>query len=144
MPCFKAWLAARGAWQRNWAREEASSKDARLNPTDVNKNSKKALTVSCFCLTKQKGSVELILPTLQSNSTGSVLINDGTLGAGIKELKPGAAAPSVMCTKCGKWVHCRRAKMKRVTSTLEKDFVCELCVDTKKRNCGTRKRNIIF
>ena len=30
---------------------------------------------------------------LQSNSTGSVLINDGTLGAGIKELKPGAAAP---------------------------------------------------
>ena len=46
-----------------------------------------------FCLTKQKGSVELILLVLQSNSTGSVLINDGTLGAGIKELKPGAAAP---------------------------------------------------
>ena len=34
----------------------------------------------------------LILLAVQSNSTGSVLINDGTLGAGIKELKPGAAA----------------------------------------------------
>ena len=29
------------------------------------------------------------------NSTGSVLINDRTLGAGIKELKPGAAAPLI-------------------------------------------------
>ena len=48
-----------------------------------------------FCLTKQKGLVELILLVLQSNSTGSVLINDGTLGAGIKELKPGAAAPNI-------------------------------------------------
>ena len=43
----------------------------------------------------QKGSVELILLDLQSNSTGSVLINDGMLGAGIKELKPGAAAPTL-------------------------------------------------
>ena len=41
---------------------------------------------------KQKGSVELIVLALQSNSIGSVLINDGALGAGIKELKPGAAA----------------------------------------------------
>ena len=40
-------------------------------------------------------------------------------------------ANSVMCTKCGKWVHGRCAKMKRVTSTLAKDFVRELCVDTK-------------
>ena len=46
-----------------------------------------------FCLTKQKGSVELILLVLQSNSTGSVLNNHGALGAGIKELKSGAAAP---------------------------------------------------
>ena len=38
---------------------------------------------------------------------------------------------SVMCTKCGKWVHDGSAKIKRVTSTLAKDFVCELCVDTK-------------
>ena len=45
-----------------------------------------------FFLTKQKGSVELILLALQSNYTGSVLINDGTLGAEIKKLKPGAAA----------------------------------------------------
>ena len=59
----------------------------------VNENCKKASIVSCFCLTKQKGSVVLILLALQSNSTGSVLINDGTLGVGIKELKPGAAAP---------------------------------------------------
>ena len=37
-------------------------------------------------------------------------------------------ANSVMCTKCGKWVHGRCAKMKRVTSTLAKSFVCELRV----------------
>ena len=35
----------------------------------------------------------LIFLALQSNSTASVLINDGTLGAGMKELKPGAATP---------------------------------------------------
>ena len=40
-------------------------------------------------------------------------------------------ANSVMCAKCGKWVHCICVKMKRVTSTLAKDFVCELCVYTK-------------
>ena len=37
----------------------------------------------------------------------------------------------VMYTKCGKWVHGRRVKMKRVTSTLAKGFGCNLCVDTK-------------
>ena len=41
-------------------------------------------------------------------------------------------ANSVMCTKCGKWVHGRCVKMKRVTSTVAKDFVCELCIDTIK------------
>ena len=40
-------------------------------------------------------------------------------------------ANSVMYTKCGKWVHGRCAKMKRVTSTLAEGFVCELCVYTK-------------
>ena len=40
-------------------------------------------------------------------------------------------ANSVMCTKCCKWVHGRCAKMQRVTSTLAKGFVCELCVYTK-------------
>ena len=40
-------------------------------------------------------------------------------------------ANSVMCTQCGKWVHNKCAKMKRVTSTLAKGFVCELCVYTK-------------
>ena len=39
-------------------------------------------------------------------------------------------ANSMMCTKCGKWVHGRCAKRKRVTSTLAKGFVCELCVYT--------------
>ena len=38
----------------------------------------------------------------------------------------------VMCTKCCKWVHGRCAKIKKVTSTLAKGFVCELYVDTKK------------
>ena len=37
----------------------------------------------------------------------------------------------VMCTKCGKWVHGGCAKIKRVSSTLAKGFVCELCVYTK-------------
>ena len=37
----------------------------------------------------------------------------------------------VMCTKCGKWVYGRCAKMNRVTSTLAKGFVCKVCVDTK-------------
>ena len=40
-------------------------------------------------------------------------------------------ANSMMCTKCGKWVHGRWAKMKRVTSTVAEGFVCKLCVDTK-------------
>ena len=35
-----------------------------------------------------------------------------------------AMANSVTCTKCGKWVHGRCAKMKRLTSTLAKGFVC--------------------
>ena len=39
-------------------------------------------------------------------------------------------ANSVMCIKCGKWVHGRCAKMKSVTSTLAKGFVCKLCADT--------------
>ena len=37
---------------------------------------------------------------------------------------------SVMCTKSGKWVHGRCAKIKVATSTQAKGFVCELCVDT--------------
>ena len=40
-------------------------------------------------------------------------------------------ANAVMCTECGKWVHGVCVKMKRVTLTLAKGFVCELCVDTK-------------
>ena len=36
----------------------------------------------------------LILLALQSNSTGSVPTNNGRLGVGIKELKPGVAAPT--------------------------------------------------
>ena len=38
----------------------------------------------------------------------------------------------VMCTKYGKWEFGRCAKMKSMTSTLAKGFVCELCVDTMK------------
>ena len=48
----------------------------------------------------QKESVELTLLAPQSNSTGSVLINDGTLGPEIKELKPGAAAPGGKLACC--------------------------------------------
>ena len=36
--------------------------------------------------------MEPTLLALQSNSTGLVHVNDGTLGSGIRELKPGVAA----------------------------------------------------
>ena len=39
----------------------------------------------------------------------------------------------MICTKYGKWVYGRCAKMKRVTSTLAKGFVCKLRDDTKER-----------
>ena len=42
-------------------------------------------------------------------------------------------ANSVLCPKCGKWVHGRCAKMKRVTSTLAKDFICERSVKAIKK-----------
>ena len=38
----------------------------------------------------------LVLPALQSNSAGSVLTNDGRLGAEIRELKPGLSAPPTL------------------------------------------------
>ena len=37
-------------------------------------------------------------------------------------------ANSVMCTKCGKWVRGRCARMKRATSTLAKGFVVNYCM----------------
>ena len=43
----------------------------------------------------------------------------------------------VMCTKCGKWMHGRCAKMKRVTSTLAKGCLQTMC-GYKERNRGTR------
>ena len=36
-------------------------------------------------------------------------------------------ANSVLCTKCGNWVHIRCAKVKRVTARLTKHFVCSKC-----------------
>ena len=32
-----------------------------------------------------------------------------------------------ICVKCGKWIHGRCAKVKRVTSRLGRDFVCGRC-----------------
>ena len=37
-----------------------------------------------------------------------------------------------MCAKCSKEVHARCAKIKRVTTTLAKGFVCEQCFKTIK------------
>ena len=37
-------------------------------------------------------------------------------------------ANAVLCGKCDKWIHARCAKMKRVTPSLAKDFVCNVCV----------------
>ena len=34
---------------------------------------------------------------------------------------------SVLCVKCGKWIHGRCAKVKRVTPKLARDFVCGRC-----------------
>ena len=34
---------------------------------------------------------------------------------------------SVLCVKCGKWIHGRCAKVKRMTPTLGRDFVCGRC-----------------
>ena len=36
-------------------------------------------------------------------------------------------ANSVLCVKCGKWIHGRCTKVKRVTSRLGRDFVCGRC-----------------
>ena len=36
-------------------------------------------------------------------------------------------ANSVLCTKCGNWVHGRRAKIKRATARLAMHFVCSKC-----------------
>ena len=36
-------------------------------------------------------------------------------------------ANSVLCIKCGKWIHGRCAKVKRVTPKLGRDFVCGRC-----------------
>ena len=48
----------------------------------------------------------------------------------------------VMCTKCGKWVHGRCAKMKRVTLTLANVLFVKYVL--MQRNCGTKRRIIIF
>ena len=34
---------------------------------------------------------------------------------------------SVLCTKCGNWIHGKRAKIKRVTPKLTMHFVCSRC-----------------
>ena len=36
-------------------------------------------------------------------------------------------ASSVLCVKCGKWIHGRCAKVERVTPKLGRDFVCGRC-----------------
>ena len=36
-------------------------------------------------------------------------------------------ANSVLCGKCGKWIHGRCVKVKRVTPRLGRDFVCGRC-----------------
>ena len=41
-------------------------------------------------------------------------------------------ANSVLCTKCGKWVHGRCSKVKKVTSTLAKCFICERYIEAMK------------
>ena len=41
-------------------------------------------------------------------------------------------ANSVICVNCGKWVHGRCARMKRVTPSLAESFVCEKCKNISK------------
>ena len=42
-------------------------------------------------------------------------------------------ANSVLCTKCGKWVHEKCAKIKRATARLAMHFVCSKCKEIIKR-----------
>ena len=51
-------------------------------------------------------------------------------------------ANSMLCTKCGNWVHGRCAKIKRVTARLAMHFVCSKCtgimkglVDSIEKSC---------
>ena len=39
---------------------------------------------------------------------------------------------SVLCLKCGKWIHCRCAGEKRVTPTISRNLTCRKC----ERNIG--------
>ena len=50
----------------------------------------------------------------------------------------------MMCTKYGKWMHGRCTKMKRLTLTLAKGFICKLCVDAMEGIVEPSEENIIF
>ena len=45
-------------------------------------------------------------------------------------------ANSVLCTKCGSWVHGKCAKIKRVTARLAMYFVCSKCKGMNERDDG--------
>ena len=53
-------------------------------------------------------------------------------------------ANSVLCTNCGKWVHGRCGKMKRVILTLAKGFACKRCVEAKKGICKPAEELIFY
>ena len=36
-------------------------------------------------------------------------------------------ASSVLSVQCGKWIHCRRARVKRVTPQFSRNFTCRKC-----------------
>ena len=49
-------------------------------------------------------------------------------------------ANSVLCTKCGNWVHGRCAKIKRVTARLAMHFVCSRCKEIMERRVDSIER----
>ena len=48
-------------------------------------------------------------------------------------------ANSVLCTMCGKWIHSRCVKIKKMTSKMVKDFVCKKCRKSSKEKVKTIK-----
>ena len=62
-----------------------------------------------------------------------MLVSGAEVGKTVSKIDPcgicgkRVMANSVLCAKCGKWIHSRCAKVKRVTPRLGRDLVCGRC-----------------
>ena len=66
--------------------------------------------------------VNLRTKVMVSDTKGEIIksIVDSSVKCGKRVM-----ANSLMCMQCGKWVHYKHAKMKKVYLTLANEFVCE-------------------